>query len=136
MTGFARGLTVVAGNTVRELVRNKLLYNILTITVVLDASSMFVAANFPGASATDLTNAGNLYAHARDFDPTRLFRGSGVGVSTITPLGPLGLDYAYGFDRLDAAGRPAPTIRSAAHRPTVRSRPRRTIAIRTRTSAG
>src|ERR1051326_9214420 len=26
------------------------------------ASSMFVAANFPGASATDLTNAGNLYA--------------------------------------------------------------------------
>ena len=26
------------------------------------ASTMFVAANFPGASATDLTNAGNLYA--------------------------------------------------------------------------
>jgi outer membrane protein insertion porin family len=53
-------------------------------------------------------DAGNLYAHARDFDPTRLFRGAGFGVSTVTPLGPLGLDYAYGFDRLDAQGRPAP----------------------------
>ena len=53
-------------------------------------------------------DAGNVYARARDFDPTRLFRGAGVGVSTVTPLGPLGLDYAYGFDRVDAFGRPAP----------------------------
>jgi outer membrane protein insertion porin family len=52
--------------------------------------------------------AGNVWARARDFDPTRLFRGAGIGVSTITPLGPLGLDYAYGFDRLDREGRPAP----------------------------
>jgi outer membrane protein insertion porin family len=35
----------------------------------------------------------------REFNPTRLFRGAGVGVSVVTPLGPLGLDYAYGFDR-------------------------------------
>jgi outer membrane protein insertion porin family len=53
-------------------------------------------------------DAGNVYAHARQFDPTRLFRGAGIGVSTITPLGPLGLDYAYGFDQLDPQGRPAP----------------------------
>ncbi len=52
--------------------------------------------------------AGNVWAHARDFDPTRLFRGAGISASTVTPLGPLGLDYAYGFDRLDAAGNKAP----------------------------
>jgi len=54
------------------------------------------------------TDVGNVYANARQFDPTRLFRGSGIGVSTITPLGPLGLDWAYGFDRLDKFGRPNP----------------------------
>ncbi len=53
-------------------------------------------------------DAGNNWARARDFDPTRLFRGAGVGVSTITPLGPLGIDYAYGFDRRDANGLLAP----------------------------
>jgi outer membrane protein insertion porin family len=45
-------------------------------------------------------DAGNVYANARDFDPTRLFRGAGVGISIVTPLGPLGLDYGYGFDRV------------------------------------
>jgi outer membrane protein insertion porin family len=53
-------------------------------------------------------DAGNLWRRPQDFDPTRLFRGAGFGVSAITPLGPLGLDYAYGFDRVDAFGRPAP----------------------------
>jgi outer membrane protein insertion porin family len=53
-------------------------------------------------------DAGNLWDRPRDFDPTRLFRGSGFGVSTVTPLGPLGIDYAYGFDRRDALGRPDP----------------------------
>jgi len=53
-------------------------------------------------------DVGNVYANARQFDPTRLFRGAGIGVSTITPLGPLGLDYGYGFDRLDKFGRPNP----------------------------
>jgi len=53
-------------------------------------------------------DVGNVYANARQFDPTRLFRGAGIGVSTITPLGPLGLDYGYGFDRLDKFGRPSP----------------------------
>lgn len=53
-------------------------------------------------------DAGNLWAQPRDFDPTRLFRGSGFGVSTVTPLGPLGIDWAYGFDRRDVNGRPDP----------------------------
>lgn len=53
-------------------------------------------------------DAGNVWRHPRDFDPTRLFRGSGISASTVTPLGPLGIDYAYGFDRLDAQGRKAP----------------------------
>lgn len=53
-------------------------------------------------------DAGNLWAHPRDFNPTRLFRGAGIGVGTITPLGPLGLDWAYGFDRVDALGNPDP----------------------------
>ncbi len=45
-------------------------------------------------------DAGNNWASAQQFNPTRLFRSAGVGVSTVTPLGPLGLDLAYGFDRL------------------------------------
>ena len=51
---------------------------------------------------------GNIWARARDFNPNRLFRGAGFGGALVTPLGPLGLDVAYGFDRVDALGRPAP----------------------------
>ncbi|HYT69779.1 MAG TPA: outer membrane protein assembly factor BamA [Gemmatimonadales bacterium] len=53
-------------------------------------------------------NAGNVWARAGQFNPTRLFRGAGVGVSIISPLGPIGIDWAYGFDRIDVLGRPAP----------------------------
>jgi outer membrane protein insertion porin family len=53
-------------------------------------------------------DAGNLWARPRDFDPTRLFRGAGFGASIVTPLGPLGVDLGYGFDRVDAAGRKDP----------------------------
>jgi outer membrane protein insertion porin family len=49
-------------------------------------------------------DAGNIWARPRDFNPTRLFRGAGVGASVVTPLGPLGLDWGYGFDRVDANG--------------------------------
>jgi len=58
---------------------------------------------------TDLFfDAGNIWNSPKDFDPTRLFRGAGIGVEVVTPLGPLGLDWAYGFDRVDAFGRPDP----------------------------
>ncbi len=53
-------------------------------------------------------DAGNIWAHPREIDPSRLYRGAGVGASVVTPLGPLGLDWAYGFDRTDAYGRPDP----------------------------
>ncbi|MBX6332378.1 MAG: outer membrane protein assembly factor BamA [Gemmatimonadaceae bacterium] len=53
-------------------------------------------------------DAGNVYDKPRDFDPTRLFRGAGMGVAIVTPLGPLGLDWAYGFDRVDSFGRKDP----------------------------
>jgi outer membrane protein insertion porin family len=53
-------------------------------------------------------DAGNVWANAGEFDPTRLFRGAGLGVSIISPLGPIGIDWAYGFDRTDALGHPAP----------------------------
>jgi outer membrane protein insertion porin family len=53
-------------------------------------------------------DAGNVWNRPREFDPTRLFRGAGIGVSLVTPLGPLGLDWGYGFDRTDIAGRPDP----------------------------
>ena len=53
-------------------------------------------------------DAGNVWQSAAGFNPTRLFRGAGVGVALISPLGPLGLDYAYGFDRTDRDGNPAP----------------------------
>jgi outer membrane protein insertion porin family len=53
-------------------------------------------------------DAGNLWARPSQYDPTRLFRGAGIGAAIISPLGPMGLDLAYGFDRTDLLGRPAP----------------------------
>ncbi len=53
-------------------------------------------------------DAGNVWNNPREFDPTRLFRGAGFGASIISPLGPLGLDLGYGFDRVDALGKPNP----------------------------
>ena len=53
-------------------------------------------------------DAGNVWARPAQFDPTRLFRGAGIGAAVISPLGPIGLDYAYGFDRLDINGQPKP----------------------------
>lgn len=53
-------------------------------------------------------DAGNVYRNVRAYDPTRLFRGAGVGVALVSPLGPLGLDLGYGFDKTDLLGHPAP----------------------------
>jgi outer membrane protein insertion porin family len=43
--------------------------------------------------------AGNVWRSPREIDPSRLFRGAGVGIMVVTPFGPIGLDYAYGFDK-------------------------------------
>ena len=53
-------------------------------------------------------DAGNVYRSARQWDPTRLFRGAGFGAAVISPLGPIGVDIGYGFDRVDGTGRPDP----------------------------
>jgi outer membrane protein insertion porin family len=53
-------------------------------------------------------DAGNVYRSARQWDPTRLFRGAGFGAAVISPLGPIGVDLGYGFDRVDENGRPNP----------------------------
>ena len=44
-------------------------------------------------------DAGNLWRHPGDIDVSRLYRGAGFGIQLVTPFGPIGLDYAYGFDR-------------------------------------
>lgn len=44
-------------------------------------------------------DAGNVWEEPSTVDPTRLFRGAGVGLMLVTPFGPIGLDYAYGFDK-------------------------------------
>jgi len=54
-------------------------------------------------------DAGNVWSRPAQWDPTRLFRGAGIGAAVISPLGPLGIDYAYGFDKIDTFGRPAPS---------------------------
>ena len=54
------------------------------------------------------TDGGNLWDRPSQINPTRLFRGAGVGASILSPLGPIGVDYAYGFDRVDAFGNPNP----------------------------
>jgi outer membrane protein insertion porin family len=46
-------------------------------------------------------DAGNIWARPQDFNPTRLFRGVGFGGAVVTPLGPLGVDWGYGLDRVE-----------------------------------
>ncbi len=53
-------------------------------------------------------DAGNVYRSARQYDPSRLFRGAGFGVAVLSPLGPIGIDLGYGFDRVKADGTPNP----------------------------
>ncbi|HRP07755.1 MAG TPA: BamA/TamA family outer membrane protein, partial [Gemmatimonadales bacterium] len=53
-------------------------------------------------------DAGNVYGSVRAWDPTRLYRGAGVGAALISPLGPIGVDLGYGFDKINSAGQPAP----------------------------
>jgi len=44
-------------------------------------------------------DAGNIWSDAASINPSRMFRSIGIGASIVTPFGPLGMDYAYGFDR-------------------------------------
>ena len=44
-------------------------------------------------------DAGAVWQEPSEFDPSSLFRGAGFGAQIVTPFGPIGLDYAYGFDK-------------------------------------
>ena len=44
-------------------------------------------------------DVGNIWRDPGDINTSRLFRGAGFGVQLVTPFGPIGLDYAYGFDK-------------------------------------
>lgn len=46
-------------------------------------------------------DAGNLWERPGDFSSSKLYRGAGFGVQLVTPFGPIGLDYAYGFDKTE-----------------------------------
>ena len=73
------------------------------------AATAEFGARFSQSVYADLFyDVGNVYATAAAFNPTRLFRGAGIGVSLVTPLGPIGLDLGYGFDKIDQFGNPAP----------------------------
>lgn len=50
-------------------------------------------------SLSAFMDAGNVWSDPLDIDPSRLYRGAGFGVQLVTPFGPIGLDYAYGFDK-------------------------------------
>lgn len=54
------------------------------------------------------SDAGNVYARARQYNPTKLFRSVGLGAAVISPLGPIGIDLGYGLDRTDQFGKPKP----------------------------
>ena len=50
-------------------------------------------------SLTAFFDAGNVWSDASAVNPYKLFRGAGLGAMLVTPFGPVGLDYAYGFDK-------------------------------------
>jgi outer membrane protein insertion porin family len=50
-------------------------------------------------SVSAFYDAGNIWRAPSQINPMRLARGAGLGVMLMTPFGPLGLDYAYGFDK-------------------------------------
>ena len=53
-------------------------------------------------------DAGNNYRSVAQWDPTRLMRGAGFGVAVVSPLGPIGIDLGYGFDRTNLQLQPKP----------------------------
>src|SRR5690606_34619510 len=54
-----------------------------------------------GISVSAFAEGGSIWSDARDINPARLYRSTGVGATVVTPFGPLGIDIAYGFDRTE-----------------------------------
>ncbi len=52
-------------------------------------------------SVSAFMDAGNVWFDPREIDPGQLYRGAGFGAQLMTPFGPIGIDYAYGFDKAE-----------------------------------
>jgi outer membrane protein insertion porin family len=74
--------------------RNRLGNAFLTLT------GQFALRFNDNLSVAAFADAGNIWSAPGLIDPSRLFRSAGVGATIVTPFGPLGIDLAYGFDRL------------------------------------
>jgi outer membrane protein assembly factor BamA len=65
----------------------------------LSLSAVYAMRLNDNISLSSFFDAGNVWADPGSIDPTRLFRGAGFGLQLVTPFGPIGIDYAYGFDK-------------------------------------
>ena len=65
----------------------------------LNLSAVYAIRPSDQISLNFFYDAGNVWNRPGDINPTRLYRGAGFGVQLVTPFGPIGLDYAYGFDK-------------------------------------
>ena len=75
----------------------------------MSTTAEYTAVFGSNVSVSAFYDAGNIWRGPGDLNTSRLYRGAGVGVQLLTPFGPLGMDYAYGFDKVDpATGLPAP----------------------------
>jgi outer membrane protein insertion porin family len=66
----------------------------------LSLTAEYAARFGDNLSVSVFYDAGNTWRSPLEVDPARMFRGAGLGAQIVTPFGPLGLDYAYGFDKL------------------------------------
>ena len=63
------------------------------------ATAEYKAVLNSNLSMSAFYDVGNLWHGPRDINTSWLYRGAGFGVQLLTPFGPIGLDYAYGFDK-------------------------------------
>lgn len=65
----------------------------------LSATAEYKAVLSSNLGLSAFYDVGNLWRGPGDINTSRLYRGAGFGVQLLTPFGPIGLDYAYGFDK-------------------------------------
>ncbi len=78
----------------------------LRYPISLNPSATFFALGF--------VEAANTFPSVREFDPFNVKRAAGIGMRVFLPMfGMLGIDYGWGFDKVDAWGIGAGTVNSA-----------------------
>ncbi len=65
----------------------------------LSATAEYKAVVNSNLGVSMFYDAGNLWHDPGEINTSKFFRGAGFGVQLVTPFGPIGLDYAYGFDK-------------------------------------